>query len=372
MVNSFVRQVSKGLSLTNSFKFDPFKDIGASFGSVLSNVLSNGFSTAVNNNINYRTWKRQFNAVNSYNDPKKVVQRNIAAGINPFFNGDVAQGSVSSATPSMPSPSPVTNGFGDAFNQIAQASLAYAKTPLQKALADSEILKNTKIANREQESAALLGLDRLIKSAKLPNGDYLSVALQKAAFENAVTDVDLKKTQMLVNKAVKALTDKQGELTDEQRQQLAKFNAVATEYYDSQIRLNKASTAQSSAAAGELNTRSDVNKATKANLEAQTETENVLRAQRFVGLLLDNDIKDLAKQFDAKTIKARIATVNEALTKYRLDNAKVLLECKRLKRENRFIEAEKVATIYKDIMQGQRDGVAAAKDIADIILPFIG
>lgn len=107
--------------------------------------------------LSYANWQRQFDYENSYNDPSKVFDRYLKAGVTPAAvlgsSGVGVNATMSGGSASMPSASGPSGGSPIAPGGFAPAD---PTSIAQNMLAQSTVERNTAAANRDEAEAASL------------------------------------------------------------------------------------------------------------------------------------------------------------------------------------------------------------------------
>ena len=107
--------------------------------------------------LSYANWQRQFDYENSYNDPSKVFDRYLKAGVTPAAvlgsSGVGVNATMSGGSASMPSASGPSGGSPIAPGGFAPAD---PTSIAQNMLAQSTVDRNTAAANRDEAEAASL------------------------------------------------------------------------------------------------------------------------------------------------------------------------------------------------------------------------
>ena len=140
--------------------------------------------------INYANWQKQFDYENSYNDPSKVFDRYLKAGISPAavlgssgvgVNATMSGGSAGSVGASGPS--------GDSFDFSSPLSpgvgSAAAGTALDAMGVNSSIERNKAAAARDEAEA------RSIDDQNVGNQLYTAMAKARVALDEAITSHNL-------------------------------------------------------------------------------------------------------------------------------------------------------------------------------------
>lgn len=142
--------------------------------------------------LSYSNWQKQFDYENAYNDPAKVFDRYLNAGVTPAavlgssgvgVNATMSGGSASMPSASGPSGSfPGSSGFGPVSDPAAIA---------QNMLARSTADRNAAAANRDNAEA------RSIDDQNVGNQLYVAMARARVALDEAVTKHNLAAADVL-------------------------------------------------------------------------------------------------------------------------------------------------------------------------------
>lgn len=142
--------------------------------------------------LSYANWQKQFDYENAYNDPSKVFDRYLKAGVTPAAvlgsSGVGVNATMSGGSASMPSASgpaggaPVSPGAFSAGDPTAIA---------QNMLAQSTVNRNSAAANRDNAEA------RSIEDQNVGNQLYTLMAQTRIALDQAATKHDLAATDVL-------------------------------------------------------------------------------------------------------------------------------------------------------------------------------
>lgn len=156
--------------------------------------------------INYANWQKQFDYENAYNDPAKVFDRYLKAGVNPAavlgssgvgINATMSGGSAGSVGASGPSggsfdfSSPLPPGVGSAAAETALEAMGVNSIiERNKAAADRDEAEAEDIRNKmptKEQGQALIELEQQIKRAGINNQNALAsyygeMAINQAAY----------------------------------------------------------------------------------------------------------------------------------------------------------------------------------------------
>jgi len=143
--------------------------------------------------INYANWQKQFDYENAYNDPSKVFDRYLKAGVNPAavlgssgvgVNATMSGGSAGSVGASGPSggsfdfSSPLPPGAGSAVAGVALEAMGVNSTiERNKAAANLDNAQADDIRNRmptKEQGQALIELEKQLKRANISNQSSLA------------------------------------------------------------------------------------------------------------------------------------------------------------------------------------------------------
>lgn len=143
--------------------------------------------------INYANWQKQFDYENAYNDPTKVFDRYLKAGINPAavlgssgvgVNATMSGGSSGSVGASGPSggsfdfSSPLPPGAGSAASGVALEAMGVNSTiERNKAAANLDNAQADDIRNKmptKEQGQALIELEKQLKRANINNQSSLA------------------------------------------------------------------------------------------------------------------------------------------------------------------------------------------------------
>lgn len=140
--------------------------------------------------INYANWQKQFDYENSYNDPSKVFERYMKAGVTPAavlgnsgvgINATMSGGSAGSVGASGPS-----GGSFDFSSPLPPgAGSAAASTALEAMGVNSTIERNKAAAARDEAEA------RSIDDQNVGNQLYVAMAQARVALDEAITKHNL-------------------------------------------------------------------------------------------------------------------------------------------------------------------------------------
>jgi len=143
--------------------------------------------------INYANWQKQFDYENAYNDPSKVFDRYLKAGVTPAavlgssgvgVNATMSGGSAGSVGASGPSggsfdfSSPLPSGVGSAAAGVALEAMGVNSTiERNKAAANLDNAQADDIRNRmptKEQGQALIELEKQLKRANIGNQSSLA------------------------------------------------------------------------------------------------------------------------------------------------------------------------------------------------------
>lgn len=243
-------------------------------------------------NLNYDTWKKEFDVQNAYNNPQQELARYAAVGLNPYVStegssmigGSTSRNNMGSSAvaPVGYTPPPATS-----FNSAMQAILALSQ-------ARGQNIRNSKLG-------ALIDaqIEDLLKKAgynevmtdfqQMANEVYNEIGRKKARaeYQNLLSDLAKKSSEILLNNN---LTEKAAAeaLEAHAREGLARARSFLTkkEIESYETRLN-----------AWLNlTKSQIsaNHASAFKNVAEGNTENALRPHRVTSAVLENGIKAIA------------------------------------------------------------------------------
>lgn len=295
-------------------------------------------------------WQRRFDAQNQYNDPRAVVARLQAAGINPAaMAGQISDGGMAAAggssspssptvaSPSMPgshsvSPIGLPNISGISSDAQIFSSLAQLQDSMQKgaqvglnmerqqALLGSEIEQNVANASEKREVARQTRLQSDIIALYGSKQAAANVLKTLADRDAAAAAGDYDRAAALNQDALRQLTNERRFALSEQRPAILSNLQKQGEVYQSEIERN---TAQASAA-----------RSSASYMSALAETENGLRDGRITGQALENGLRAYANELQGMDAKLAKQTYEERF-------ANVLNEAER----NRLINRELVEKI---------------------------
>lgn len=316
--------------------------------------------------------KEMWNAENEYNSASAQVQRLMAAGINPSaYLGQAGLNAGAASSAGTPSPSGASGAPGNAalsstrgfYTPISQSALALEQAKGQNITNDklsdkisSEIEKNLATAKYQDSLTAATDLNRYVTSLKAPKEiKYLSGLIEYYAAQTAVAD-EQKRTEIarqLQLKSEELLNETKSKLTDKERERIEQLLPYVAQSAQQTIKESESRTAYNYASAEESRERA--------------ESERTFRTARLVGLQLDNDIKDLQKEFNAKTMSDRVAQVSRDLEATGLANRELVQKIEKAYKENNIFYLKEFGSIFKDVMQGVRDGAISL----DIVRKFL-
>jgi len=142
--------------------------------------------------LSYANWQKQFDYENAYNDPSKVFDRYLKAGVSPAAvlgsSGVGVNATMSGGSASMPSASGPSGG-----SPISPAGFAPADPTsiAQNMVAQSTVDRNTAAANRDNAEA------RSIDDQNVGNQLYTAMASARVALDQAVAKHNLASADVL-------------------------------------------------------------------------------------------------------------------------------------------------------------------------------
>lgn len=228
--------------------------------------------------LSYANWQRQFDYENSYNDPSKVFDRYLKAGVTPAAvlgsSGVGVNATMSGGSASMPSASGPSGGSPIAPGGYAPAD---PTSIAQNMLAQSTVDRNTAAANRDEAEAALMrgnthslewrkDMDELEKKALEHNINNVQELIR---LNRALADIHAADAEYADLMATYKFQDFEAMYVKhvEEANQIKRFN---DKYFDSvyaaQIARDYAAAYESAASGDVLNVESEVRKVSLADL----------------------------------------------------------------------------------------------------------
>lgn len=151
--------------------------------------------------LSYANWQKQFDYENEYNDPSKVFQRYLAAGVTPAavlgssgvgVNATMPGGSSSGSPVAPPSGGSGAIGAGASFsgdpNAIAQQEIARSTAERNRAAADRDQAEAEDIRNKmptKEQGQALIELEQQVKRAGINSQSALATYYGEMAINQA-------------------------------------------------------------------------------------------------------------------------------------------------------------------------------------------
>lgn len=320
---------------------------------------------AYQSSLEQRNWLARFNMTNNYNLPKNHVQRMLDAGVNPYVSGDFGSGSpgaanVSAGTPSAPAQTIPTPDVASSARATADALLANKNADRFDDITDSEIRRRLSEANRNDAVAILDGIESSyrheLRQQELRRG-YIEI---QRAFSDALLagrNVEMRDVDIVRNKIGVWLDQLKGKIDEETLNRLRIEIAKLPELLDSQI---------------------SVNRSTSAHQSAMAETENKLRPLKITAAVLENGLKSVDFERNSATLHADVEKAYAELEKLGVETAHVQEVINGLKIKNRYLsrreKAELVLTYiqcFETASRGVYFGTQSIKTISDAILSWM-